>query len=65
VVPICNFFTKSALHYGLSGFWGLYVMMYMLLYMEICTDVRALCRTIILMLYYTLGLDAIDMCCVY
>lgn len=37
MVLICNFFTKSALHYGLSGFWGLYAMMYMLLYMEICT----------------------------
>jgi hypothetical protein len=24
VVLICNFFTKSALHYGLLGFWGLY-----------------------------------------
>jgi hypothetical protein len=30
-----------------------------------CIDVGALCRTIILMLYCTLGPDAIDMCCVY
>jgi hypothetical protein len=30
-----------------------------------CTVVGALCRTIILMLYCTLGPDAIDMCCVY